>query len=126
METNLNNEAKISESGQTEVNNGGSLGSNGNFTESRKTEVNSGDSFIPKITSAIGRGEDARNSLVYITIKYCFISACVITILVVLNHWIFRKEETIPNFVGDIQIVWDIAVPLITLALGYAFGKLKD
>lgn len=91
-----------------------------------KTEVNKNESFIPKIISSIGRGEDARNSFVYITIKWAFISGCIITALIVLNHWLFRKDETIPDFTGDIQLVWDIVVPLITLALGYAFGKSRD
>lgn len=83
-------------------------------------------SFIPNITKTIGRGEDARNSFIYLTIRYAFIAAVIITILCVLNHWFFREEEKIPNITDDIQIIWDIAVPLITLALGYAFGRAKD
>lgn len=81
---------------------------------------------IGKITETIGRGEDAKNSFVYITIKWAFISGCVITLLVVLNSWIFRENEKIPDFTGDIELVWDIIVPIITLALGYAFGKSRN
>lgn len=94
--------------------------------KSGKSGVNAGNSFIPKITETIGRGDDARNSFVYLTIKWAFISGCVVTVLIVLNHWCFRKEETIPDFASDIQLVWDIVVPMITLALGYAFGKSRD
>ena len=94
--------------------------------KSGKTGMNTDIPFTPKITGTIGRGEDARNSFVYITIKWAFISGCIITVLIVLNHWFFRKEETIPDFASDIQLVWDIVVPLITLALGYAFGKSRD
>ena len=81
---------------------------------------------IGKITETIGRGEDAKNSFVYITIKWAFISGCVITLLVVLNSWFFRENEKIPDFTEDIELVWDIIVPIITLALGYAFGKSRN
>lgn len=91
-----------------------------------KTGINKNSFFIPKITETIGRGDDARNSFVYITIKWAFISGCIITSFIVLNHWCFRDEEKIPDFASDIQLVWDIVVPLITLALGYAFGKSRD
>lgn len=86
----------------------------------------SSTSFVPNITKTIGRGEDARNSFIYLTITYTFITAVIITILCAINHWCFRKDEKVPNIIEDIQIVWDIAIPLITLALGYAFGKAKD
>lgn len=82
--------------------------------------------YIGKITETIGRGEDAKNSFVYITIKWAFISGCVITLLVVLNSWFFRENEKIPDFTEDIELVWDIIVPIITLALGYAFGKSRN
>ena len=91
-----------------------------------KTGFNIDNSFTSKITETIGRGEDARNSFVYITIKWAFIVGCVITAIIAINHWVFRVEETIPDLTGDIQIVWDIVVPIITLALGYAFGKSRD
>lgn len=82
--------------------------------------------IIGEITKHIGQGEDAKNSFVYLTLKWGFIVGCVITVLVVINHWFFRKDEMIPNIGADIQLVWDIVVPLITLALGYAFGKSRD
>jgi len=78
---------------------------------------------LSKITSTIGRGDDAKNSLVYLTLKWSFISGIVISGLIVLNHWFFRQNLMIPNFMGDIKVAWEIIVPIITLALGYAFGK---
>lgn len=105
---------------------GSKLNENIDLPNSGKTGVNVENSFTPKITETIGRGEDARNSFVYITIKWAFIAGCIITGLIVINHWCFRKEEMIPNITRDIQIIWDIVVPIITLALGYAFGKSRD
>ncbi len=102
------------------------INTNIDIPESSNTRLTTGDSIISKITETIGRGEDARNSFVYLTIKWSFIAGCVITVLVVINHWFFRKNETIPDFSRDLQLVWDIVVPMITLALGYAFGKSRD
>ena len=81
---------------------------------------------LSSITSIIGRGEDAKNSFVYLTIKWAFIAGCLVTILVVINSWIFRENEKVPDFGHDIELVWDIVVPIITLALGYAFGKSRN
>lgn len=83
-------------------------------------------SISGSITGIIGRGEDARNSFVYLTIKWAFISGCIATVLVVVNSWLFRKNEMVPDFGHDVELVWDIVVPIITLALGYAFGKSRD
>jgi hypothetical protein len=44
----------------------------------------------------------------------------------VVNSWLFRKNEMVPDFGHDVELVWDIVVPIITLALGYAFGKSRD
>ena len=105
---------------------GNKIKSDIDIPKSGKTSVSADKTFTPKITGTIGRGDDARNSFVYLTIKWAFISGCIITILIVMNHWLFRKEEMVPDFTGDIQLVWDIVVPMITLALGYAFGKSRD
>ena len=96
--------------------------------ESRKTSVNGDVSDIKpsKITETIGRGEDARNSFVYITLLWAFVVGSVITIIIVVDNWFFMKGDTNSKITDDIQIVWDIVVPIITLALGYAFGKSRD
>jgi hypothetical protein len=95
----------------------------------KKTEENKikTDSSTPgKITKTIGRGEDARNSFVYLTLQWAFIIGSVLTVLIILNKWFFENDNVVPNIMGDISNAWKIVVPLITLALGYAFGKSKD
>lgn len=79
-----------------------------------------------RITQTIGRGEDARNSFVYLTLLWAFIVGSAITVIIVLNKWFFEEDMVVPNLMGDISNAWEIVVPLITLALGYAFGKAKD
>lgn len=78
------------------------------------------------ITKSIGTGENAKNSFVYLTLKWSFLAGIVITIIVVVNCWFFVKSDKVPDFMGDIKATWAIITPLITLALGYAFGKSKE
>ena len=76
-----------------------------------------------KVTNTLGSGDNAKNSIIYLTIKYAFITGSIISTLVVINYWFFRQNEKVPDFTGDIKIIWEIIIPIITLALGYAFGK---
>lgn len=78
------------------------------------------------ITKSIGTGENAKNSFVFLTLKWSFYSGVIITILVVINCWLFRVGDKVPDFMGDIKTTWSIITPIITLALGYAFGKSRE
>ena len=81
---------------------------------------------LGKITSIIGEGSNAKHSIVTIIIICCFIAALTVTILVVVNYWEFRDcENKVPDIVGDLKVIWEIVTPIITLALGYEFGKLE-
>ncbi len=92
--------------------------------EEKKSKFETNKIHIPgKIVGTIGQGDDAKNSLIYLTLKWAFRTGIIISVLIVVNHWLFRINEKIPDFMGDIKIAWEIIVPLITLALGYAFGK---
>jgi hypothetical protein len=92
--------------------------------EEKKSGFETKKVHIPgKIVGTIGQGDDAKNSLIYLTLKWAFRTGIIISILIVVNHWLFRINEKTPDFMGDIKIAWEIIVPLITLALGYAFGK---
>lgn len=91
-----------------------------------KSSLNEDANYAGKITQTIGRGEDARNSFVYLTLKWAFIVGISITGLIVINNWFFEKNLKVPDIMGDISSTWEIVIPVITLALGYAFGKSKD
>ncbi|WP_125722963.1 hypothetical protein [Flavobacterium ustbae] len=77
------------------------------------------------ITNTIGTGEVAKDSIIYLVIKWSFISGSFITFLLALNNWCFRENEKVPELTSDIKATWGIIIPIITLALGYAFGKSK-
>lgn len=103
------------------------INENIDLPESGRTGVNrDGDIKLPRITETIGRGEDARNSFVYITLEWAFIAGIAITLIIALDSWFFAKEDASQDIVSDIKLAWDIVVPVITLALGYAFGKSRD
>lgn len=79
---------------------------------------------IGAITKLIGVGENAKHSIVFSTIFWAFISILVVTVLVVINYWCFRDSENkVPDIVSDLKVIWEIVTPIITLALGYEFGK---
>lgn len=78
-----------------------------------------------KITSTIGTGAVAKDSIIYLVIRWSFISGTIITALLIINNWLFREDGKVPDLTNDIEATWSIIIPIITLALGYAFGKSK-
>ncbi|MDD2782033.1 hypothetical protein [Sulfuricurvum sp.] len=76
------------------------------------------------ITKTIGTGDNAKNSLVWITIQWSFIIGSFITLGIYL-YAIYFQSEARNNLLEDIKSIWSIFIPLITLALGYTFGKGK-
>jgi len=75
-----------------------------------------------KIGEVIGTGENARNSFVWIAIRWSFIVGGLLCVGIFL-HPTYCKSDASDLFFEDIKAVWGIFVPIITMALGYAFGK---
>jgi hypothetical protein len=73
------------------------------------------------VTQQIGSGEHAQNSIVYRTILWSFVGGGLLSAAAVLIA--LTKGSTTPF--AEIKDVWSIFAPLITLALGYLFGKGK-
>lgn len=74
-----------------------------------------------KIAENIGTGENAKNSIVWMTITWSFVIACVMTLLVLVAASIAGNKA----YMDDVKGIWALFIPIITLALGYAFGKSK-
>lgn len=72
-----------------------------------------------KITANIGSGENAKNSIVWMTITWSFITAGVLSLLLFSLAVCDRDFK----YLEEIKSIWSIFIPIITLALGYAFGK---
>lgn len=82
--------------------------------------------FIGKITQQIGKGDDAKHSIIWTTIRWCFIIATVIsTILFIFLGFAYYNQNNneIIELKKFILAMWSVFTPIITLSLGYAFGK---
>lgn len=77
-----------------------------------------------KINSFIGTDGHAKHSIATLVIVGAFAAIIIVTILVIVNYWCFRDcENKVPDIVSDLKTIWEIVVPIITLVLGYEFGK---
>ncbi|WP_375123565.1 hypothetical protein [Pseudomonas sp. LW8] len=72
-----------------------------------------------RIAANIGTGENARNAIVWMTITWSFIIASGLSVL--LFSLVVADKDF--KYLEQIKSVWTIFIPLITLALGYSFGK---
>jgi hypothetical protein len=77
-----------------------------------------------RIAETIGTGEHARNSFVWVTICWSFALGGLTTLAIYLRPT-YCQAELQGNLLEDIKSAWAIFFPIITLALGYAFGKGK-
>jgi hypothetical protein len=71
------------------------------------------------VTQQIGSGEHAQNSIVYRTILWSFIGGGSLSTASV----VIALVKGSPSALSEVKDVWSIFAPLITLALGYLFGK---
>jgi len=76
-----------------------------------------------KITGIIGSGKHAQAAIVWQTIKWSFIAGVILTLLVFVGSYFDSK---LAFTVDSVTTIWAIFIPLITLALGYIFGKGKE
>lgn len=74
-----------------------------------------------KIALEIGTGDAAKDSFVYLTIKWSFLVGSISTAALFIKGFFScaGSFEGVEMFKG----VWSVFLPVITLALGYAFGK---
>lgn len=82
--------------------------------------------FIGKITQQIGTGEDAKHSIVWITIRWSFVISTSLTLIlfIFLGFAYYNNNQAeIAELKKYILSIWSVFTPLITLSLGYAFGK---
>lgn len=89
--------------------------------QNRQTRI---DADMPgKITETIGSGKHAQAAIVWQTIKWSFVAGSVFSLIFVLYAWLGETEVSPAE---DIKMIWSIFIPVITLALGYIFGKGRE
>lgn len=77
-----------------------------------------------QINSYIGTGAHASVAIVYQTIKWTFLVGAGCSL--VFMAYAFFSDRTNSVFTDGLASIWNIFVPVITLALGYQFGRQKD
>ncbi|HCA5151334.1 hypothetical protein [Acinetobacter baumannii] len=81
------------------------------------------------ISKKIGRGEDAKNSIIWTIITWCLIIPSIITFLYFITMWVVILANHPDNSEHVLQIrenilkIWGLFSPIITLALGYLYGS---
>jgi len=75
-----------------------------------------------KVSAHIGTGKHAKAAIVWETIKWSFLAGTGITLILVGAA--LAKIYTFS--IEDLKMTWGIFIPIITLALGYIFGKGKE
>jgi hypothetical protein len=75
-----------------------------------------------KFAETIGTGENARNSFIWVTIRWSFLIGAITSLAIYLRP-VYCQLELQGNLLDDIKSAWGIFMPVITLALGYTFGK---
>lgn len=103
-----------------------STNSNPHSVSGKNETTTPSNNLFGTITKTIGTGENAKNSIVWMTITWSFVIATGISfiLLIFLGIAYFQdKESLITDLTKNITTVWSIFTPIITLALGYAFGR---
>ena len=74
-----------------------------------------------KIADHIGTGKNAKDSFIWMTITWSFYIATSLSVLIFVRSLFITTESA--DVLSSMVEIWSIFVPIITLALGYAFGK---
>lgn len=84
------------------------------------------DNGTGAIAKQIGTGDNAKDSFVWMTLQACFWIAGLISLglfIIYFTSFFINGCEKVDSLVDSLKNLWAIFTPIITLALGYAFGK---
>lgn len=76
------------------------------------------------ISEIIGTGPHAINAIVWITIRWTLIIGGLVTFALFLRP-VYCGSDYPGSLIEDVKTTWSIFLPVVTLALGYIFGKSK-
>lgn len=81
-----------------------------------------GNATAGTLTKKIGTGENAKDSIVWMTITWSLLIGGFITLALYLRP-MYCSTNYFGSLIDDVKTTWSIFLPLIMLALGYTFGK---
>lgn len=77
-----------------------------------------------RLTSWIGTGKNAKHSIAFLVLIWVFIAGGITTIIVVFDCWYFSEESGHSQSIAiEIKLIWELVTPIVTLVLGYEFGR---
>ncbi|MET4895528.1 hypothetical protein [Morganella morganii] len=80
--------------------------------------------YFPKtISNLIGKDGDAQNSVVWFVISKILNWSFFISLLLIAND-LYRNEGE--NAIDILKSIFEIFIPIVTLSLGYIFGKKQN
>lgn len=98
----------------------------GRQNEKKKSRLDTKVNVPGSVTRTIGTGENAKNSIAFLTIQKSFCIGIVLSILIIIHCTIccmYFYEKPDYSLLSDILLsIWNVLVPIITLSLGYVFG----
>ncbi|RKJ85484.1 hypothetical protein D6R50_19920 [Aeromonas veronii] len=77
--------------------------------------------LVGKIATQIGTGQNAKDSFIWMTITWSFYISTGLSLALFAKSCFVESPDV--DVMTHIKDVWSIFTPIITLALGYAFGK---
>lgn len=104
-----------------------SIGANNKPTYESGEEIRSGGetkkNYDTNIPWKIGKGDDAKNSVVWHVVTYSLtIYSCIVAALLVIDVMLTGGK----NSLSVVKDSWATFTPIITLSLGYMFGKKEN
>ncbi|EGR2831190.1 hypothetical protein ACLB4W_003657 [Vibrio cholerae] len=100
-----------------------------NAEPKRKKSAIAGD-IVGSVSNTIGTGKHAQDSVVWLTIRWCFILGLLLSAILIIFMWPNSPDGVHPPVkdifpIEELKTIWAIFIPIVTLALGYMFGKGK-
>lgn len=71
-----------------------------------------------------GYGADAKYGISGIVILCLFIVGVIFSVIICIDYWFFQENSS-AKISDELKNVWSIITPLLTLTLGYIFGRTK-
>ena len=98
--------------------------------EAPKRRANVKQDIVGAVNYTIGTGKHAQDSVVWLTIKWSLSLGLFLSISLIIYMWPETADGVHPPIkaifpMDDLKSIWSIFVPIVTLALGYMFGKAK-
>lgn len=101
---------------------------NSNIPRPKRSAI-SGD-ITGAVSQTLGTGRHAQDSVVWLTIRWSLLLGFILSMILIIFMWPSHPDGIHPPIeaifpIEQLKTIWSIFVPIITLALGYMFGKGK-